>query len=203
MKLHEAVKGLPGWLLVFAALLVCVGIFYTVYVASCRVYFFNMAFGPDVECKAKNKILAQSSAVISYSEIGGVRGNEKDKVYVHIKTPLRDQSGEMWRFDVKGYAYFDSSPLDITWVGYLYNNEIGKNKIINGQSLNKSGDVLSDVVPDSYIGKGGNLWLKFGPISKYHLSFSLDYQSGSISKKIEHESSDYSVQLALTEDLNY
>lgn len=47
-------------------------------------------------------------------------GQENADRYYHIRTPLKRNDLVMFRFDLEGYAYGASLPLDITWCGYNY-----------------------------------------------------------------------------------
>ena len=75
----------------------------------------------------------------------------------------------MYRFDLVGYSYAEKTPLDFTWVGYPYERD-GKFKqtaAIN-RSLRKIG--LTQYFKDDLV------YLRFGPISRNHNSFTLYYQ---------------------------
>lgn len=43
---------------------------------------------------------------------------------IHIRLPLQITSKHMFRFDVKGYSYWEGSPIDTTFIGYLYSNSL-------------------------------------------------------------------------------
>ena len=49
-----------------------------------------------------------------------IAGSEHAPRYYHIRTPLTKGDVVMFRFDLEGYAYGASLPLDITWCGYNY-----------------------------------------------------------------------------------
>jgi hypothetical protein len=76
----------------------------------------------------------------------------------------------MYRFDLEGYAYGASQPLDITWCGYNYNDANIHQKV----NLNRnSGQTIKEI--NQYY-QGNNLVLKFGPINRYCNCFCLYYQ---------------------------
>ena len=43
-----------------------------------------------------------------------------DERWYHIKTPLKKKGCTMYRYDLRGYAYGEAAPLDLTWVGYNF-----------------------------------------------------------------------------------
>ena len=43
----------------------------------------------------------------------------------------------MGRYDVRGYAYGAGKPIDLTWVGYSYNN----GEYINNSTVNRNKDM--------------------------------------------------------------
>ena len=70
----------------------------------------------------------------------------------------------MYRYDLVGYAYGDSIPLDLTWVGYTY---AGDGKLHRTMGVNRSPKSIS--VLQSI--QNGYLTLKFGPIHRYWTGF--------------------------------
>ncbi|XP_063728855.1 uncharacterized protein LOC134856517, partial [Symsagittifera roscoffensis] len=52
-----------------------------------------------------------------------VTGQERAERYYQIRTPLNVSCLVMYRFDLEGYSYGVARPLDLVWVGYLYNNQ--------------------------------------------------------------------------------
>ncbi len=126
--------------------------------------------------------------VFTYSHVP-TPGKEDDPVHLHIRTPNERQIGEMWRYDLRGYAYGAGAPLDLVWVGYYY-----QGGIIWDRASCRS-DTL-DAVPalevSQYTGADGHLYLKFGPIDPYMLHFVLDYQSHG--EKVVHDQEGFSVE---------
>nr|WKN34356.1 hypothetical protein K4G66_18430 [Tunicatimonas sp. TK19036] len=101
--------------------------------------------------------------------------DERQRLYVHIKTPDTAKNGQFWRYDLKGYAYGSVMPLDITWIGYAYadatDDLIANDQVVLNNSLLKE----SPVKASQYIGSDNHHYLKFGPIDTYYLSFYLDF----------------------------
>ncbi len=91
-------------------------------------------------------------------------------VYFHIRTPDTTSSGQMWRYDLRGYAYGAQAPLDLVWVGHYYGGDI-----VSEAAFCRSETLTLEV--SQYTGEGNHLYLKFGPIKPYVLHFVLDYQS--------------------------
>lgn len=99
-----------------------------------------------------------------------VIGSSYAERYYHIRTPLQKADLVMFRFDLEGYAYGASQPLDITWCGYNYENK----EYIHQSNINRnSGQTINNI---SQYYQGNNLVLKFGPINRYCNSFCLYYQ---------------------------
>ena len=122
----------------------------------------------------------RSVLAFTHPKDGYAKGEEWAQRYYHIKTPVKKNSIEMWRYDLTGYSYGISKPISLTWVGYTFSEPPD---IRNAYA----GDNTDTGIPASqYFGRDGFLYLRFGPISKYHNSFVLDYQSGSTGEKVEY-----------------
>ena len=78
----------------------------------------------------------------------------------------------MYRFDLIGYAYYISQPLDITWVGYTRYNT----KPIHVSTINRNEVLYKIDYISQYYKRDGRLVLVLGPISRYCNGFSLYYQ---------------------------
>ena len=78
----------------------------------------------------------------------------------------------MGRYDARGYAFGAGKPIDLTQVGYSYNN----GQYINNSTVNRNKDMY-ELEMGTYYNSSGNLCLKFGPINRYCLAFQL-YFSG-------------------------
>ncbi|MBF0299732.1 MAG: hypothetical protein HQK51_13490 [Oligoflexia bacterium] len=119
------------------------------------------------------------------------------KAWYHILTPIRVKGSEMFRYDLHGYAYWDSYPIDLTWVGYAYS---GSDDFIKTSAVDHNNFALKDpnFKVSMYKTTKGFLVLKFGPMSNYYNSFSLDYQSGSTGEQIgtDHANKNYRVVLS-------
>jgi hypothetical protein len=123
-------------------------------------------------------------------------GNElprKKTYYYHIKTPDRRGNGEMWRYDLKGYAYDNAIPLDFTWVGYYFKDATADEKFIRVGYPDPRTEADENLHHGQYTGKNGYLYLWFGPVGNYYLSFALDYLSGATGEKVIHQASDFNV----------
>jgi hypothetical protein len=140
-------------------------------------------------------LITRRLSVLSFLHPDGgyVEGEEWDNRYYHIKTPVKNHEGEMWRYDLTGYSYGIGKPINFTWVGYFYSGSVIDGEIINGSCS----DTANNNIPCSqYQGKDGFLYLKFGPIRQYFNSFTLDYQSGSTgSTRTVHKPNGYRVIL--------
>jgi len=136
-------------------------------------------------------------SVFSYEFNGPtIRGQEHEPIFFHIRTPDKKYNSEMWRYDLKGYAYGASIPLDITWVGYYYAGAKTKNYIINEKSVNRSVGVSSIFSVSQYTGSDNHLYLKFGPINPFCINFTLDYQSGKSGERVVHSQEGFEVKIS-------
>ncbi|MCP4589679.1 MAG: hypothetical protein GY842_02950, partial [bacterium] len=117
-------------------------------------------------------------------------GKEHTPMHFHIRTPDDKQTpGQMWRYDLRGYAYFAHAPLDLVWVGHYH-----QGNIVNDRASCRS-DTLAAVPAlevSQYTGADGHLYLKFGPILPYMLNFVLDYQC--YTERVVHDREGFSVQ---------
>jgi hypothetical protein len=97
--------------------------------------------------------------------------------YVHIKTPLRQGRNTMNRYDIVGMIFGSGcAPLDLTFLSYTY--EASLPALYPGPpacppSIDRNGNAgqLSQ-----YYGSDGTLVLKFGPVNRYCIGFSVSYQ---------------------------
>ncbi|GGK80983.1 hypothetical protein [Amphritea balenae] len=122
----------------------------------------------------------RSVLTFTHPKNGYAAGEEWEKRYYHIKTPVKKNSTDMWRYDLKGYSYGLSKPISLTWVGYTFSEPPD---IRNAYA----GDNTDHGIPASqYFGRDDFLYLRFGPIPQYYNSFVLDYQSGSTGEMIEY-----------------
>ena len=72
-----------------------------------------------------------------------------------------------------GHAFTYSLPLDLTWVGF--NNIEGGDAPTHAKGKNRNKDDF-DIPMDQYYKTDESLVLKFGPIDRYCIGFSLYYQ---------------------------
>ncbi|MBF0311958.1 MAG: hypothetical protein HQK50_08480 [Oligoflexia bacterium] len=118
-------------------------------------------------------------------------GSEWKTAWYHLFTPVKNKGQEMFRYDLHGYSYAEGMPLDLTWVGYYYFHYDDFNQ---QHALDRSNMISKqpDFKVSMYTTKKGFLVLKFGPISRYHNSFTLDYQSGSNGpRETDHSAQNY------------
>ena len=94
----------------------------------------------------------------------------------------------MYRYSLIGYAFGARKPLDIIWVGYLYNNPTGP-PIHN---YTKCKHDIPGMFASTYT-QDGYLYLKFGPIDRYCNAFELHYQGHYRNAPMGLKYSDYSV----------
>ena len=74
----------------------------------------------------------------------------------------------MYRFDITGYMFGIGRPLDITWVGYNYDDH--PDNPIKTFHYNKYKDEYSLNIKQ-YYKNDGTLVLYFGPINRYRNGF--------------------------------
>ncbi|MDO9569584.1 MAG: hypothetical protein Q7J58_09410 [Hydrogenophaga sp.] len=137
------------------------------------------------------KIIRRRSVLTFTHPEGGYNEREKQEWsqrYYHIKTPIKKNSDEMWRYDLTGYSYGIGKPLSFTWVGYTYSDPPDIRKSYASDNTDNK------ILASQYFGQDNYLYLQFGPISQYFNSFVLDYQSGSTGEKIQKHD-EYSVRL--------
>lgn len=132
--------------------------------------------------EAGEKVVARRETVFAFThpENSYPAGEEWAERYYHIRTPVKVRSEEMWRYDLTGYSYGIGRPLSMTWVGYTYRDGA---TIRHDHAVDNT---ENEIAVSQYFGLDGVLYLKFGPISQYHNSFVLDFQSGSSGERIEH-----------------
>ena len=75
----------------------------------------------------------------------------------------------MYRYDLVGYSYGEKTPLDITWVGFPYDAD---GKFRQTAAVNRS---LKKFGVTQYF-KDGFVYLRFGPLKRFHNSFILYFQ---------------------------
>ena len=115
-------------------------------------------------------------------------GKEHEARFYHIKTPLAEGSLVMYRYSLLGYAFGACRPLDIVWVGYLYNNPKGPPI----STYTKCRHNIPGMHATAYT-KEGFLYLKFGPVDRYCNAFELHYQGHYSNAKMGLKFSEYSV----------
>ncbi len=79
----------------------------------------------------------------------------------------------MYRYDLTGFAYGMSQPLDLTWIGYNY---VHGNSPVHTQTVNRNKDLYKISYMSQYYRSAKRLVLIFGPINRYCNGFSLYYQ---------------------------
>ena len=94
--------------------------------------------------------------------------------YYHIITPLKKTDRLMYRYDLTGYAYGLSRPLDILWIGYVYPPR--PNAPIYTFEKNMHPEDINISYMSQYYRRDGSLVLVFGPINRYCNGFSLYFQ---------------------------
>eukprot|EP01084_Bolivina_argentea_P188660 324704_1 len=121
-----------------------------------------------------------------------IKGFETANRYYHIQTSVKADSCVMYRFQLKGYAYGCSKPLDIIWCGYPY----GDGKIVNqvNVDLHNIGFKMGQ-----YISSSKQVCLKFGPINRFCNGFALYYSAHYANVKQGLKLDEYSI-VATAED---
>lgn len=119
---------------------------------------------------------------------------DKQPVFIHIRTPEKVGTDAMWRYDLTGQAYFFAPVLDITWVGRLPSDH-DASEITGGGVVvrDHGGEEVYELSADQYIGSDNHLYLRFGPVSRFLLNFHLDYQSGRLGERVDHNKAKFSM----------
>lgn len=108
-----------------------------------------------------------------------IQGDEHKPYYYHIRTPLREKDGRMYRYDLNCYAYGEARAFSALYVGYLFagwNKQAGA-PIVNAYSTySGSKSPQKKFKTSQYIGRDRHLYLKFGPINRYVLQCVLHSQ---------------------------
>jgi len=161
-----------------------------------RIIEDNQVDSLIVETNSNGTDFVRRISVFTYNYGDGyIPGQEHEPMYFHIRTPDIKQNSEMWRYDLRGYAYGAVVPLDIAWVGYFYDGAEKPNYIVNGKIANRSVGTTPDFAVSQYTGSDGHLYLKFGPINRYYINFTLDYQSGRTGELTVHKQDGFTVKV--------
>ena len=131
--------------------------------------FSSPVITPEMRITPRTLVFAWEFGQSFQSGDPHIPGKVWDYRYYHIKTPIGRRSSTMYRFDLVGYSYGSDTPLDITWVGFP-NSQDGKFK--QTAAVNKS---LRKMTVTQYF-KDDFVYLKFGPLKRFHTSFTLYYQ---------------------------
>ncbi|MCP4135160.1 MAG: hypothetical protein GY754_29600 [bacterium] len=136
--------------------------------ANLRVYGDSRVDGSLTMERSSYKIIKNILTFI-HPEQGYTLENTWDQRYYHIRTPGVKGEGAMYRYDLKGYSYGIGKAFSFTWCGYLFDDT----GITKAHQIDSAGN---GIPVSQYIGSDDHLYLKFGPISQYYNTFSLDFQ---------------------------